>query len=122
MAGAVRVRPIGLYSLPTLNWYQYQRPGSQSLHFHVHRVAERRQRQHRAAATIRHLLVGGDAPLDGHRPIRHAAALERLQRQPRPQHDPIRRGIARRDSQRERVVAEALGRRRTRTPAAGNGG
>jgi hypothetical protein len=72
-----------------------------------------RRGTHAAAAhDVAHALVACDFPrdLDGRRG--HAAACdERLGREPRPEHDPARLGIARRDAEYERVAGELLVRR-----------
>jgi hypothetical protein len=54
-----------------------------------------------------HARILGDAPGDRHPALRHAAArLERLGRQPRPEHRPVRRRVPRGDPETERVVAQ----------------
>ena len=78
-------------------------------------MSELGHRQHGPALDdARHPIVGRDAPLDGNRMVWHAAAVERLRGQPRPQHDAIGRRIAGSDTQCERVVANLLRRRVTR--------
>ena len=92
--------------------------GPQPFDVHVHRVRPLRRRAHDAASNdLRHLVVFGDFPPDVHRNRRHAAALQRIGRQPCPQNDAGRRRIARRDAQLERRK-RAKGRRRPRPGAA----
>jgi hypothetical protein len=56
---------------------------------------------------VPHGVVGGDLPCNcnGRRQTARAVGCQRLRRQTRPQHETIRRGIARRDSKRKRRVA-----------------
>ena len=62
--------------------------------------------------------VARDLPADLDVRHRHAAAVERLRREPRPQHDAVRPRIAGRDAERERIAAEE----RLREHAARRGG
>ncbi len=75
----------------------------------VHRV---RLARHRGLLTarddLRERFVLGDLPLHLDRLVRHAAAAaQRRRREPRPQHRAVRRRVARRDPERERVAGEA---------------
>jgi hypothetical protein len=53
-----------------------------------------------------HALVGGDPPAHADGAVRHAAADQRIGGEARPQHDAVRRRVARRDAERERIGAE----------------
>ena len=56
---------------------------------------------------VPHPVVLGDSPADLDPLRRHAAAVQRIRREPRPQHDAVGRRIAGRDTERERGGLEA---------------
>ena len=82
--------------------------GLEALDFDVHRVRPLRPRRSRGRCrtTLPHRLVVGDFPADVDRLRRHAAAVQRIGREPRPEHDAVRRRIAGRDTERERRRSE----------------
>ena len=55
----------------------------------------------------REALVGGDLPRDRHRLARHAATIQEIGSQSRPQHDPARQRVAGGDPEREGIRREA---------------
>ena len=73
----------------------------------MHGVREIRRRGSGAGAHhVLHRLVARHEPFDVHRYRPHAAAGERIGREPGPKHDTVRQGIARRDTQREGIPIE----------------
>ena len=91
--GAVFVRPIWLTSLPTVKAIPILTAGLQAADLDVDAVSELRPARrvsllrHRAERAVRR-----DLPADFDVAHRHAAALERLGREPRPQHDAVGHG------------------------------
>ena len=81
--------------------------GFETRRLDVHAVAKLGTRELRTVPDdLRELAVGGDFPPDldvGHR---HAAAVERIRREPRPENDAVRQRIAGRDPERKRVRRE----------------
>ena len=84
---------------------------------HVHAVRLIGGRPDRAVTDdAAEALVPGNLVADGEDLVRHAAARqERLGREARPQHHAVRRRVARRDAQRERIHVEARPRERPRS-------
>jgi hypothetical protein len=91
----------------------------------VHGVRPVRRRVHRSAPRdFLEGVVARDFPFDRHDLVRHSAARhERLGREPRPEHDRVRLGIAGCDAERERGRRERRVRRarRERPQQAGSG-
>jgi hypothetical protein len=91
--------------------------GLESLRFHMNGVRPFRARDGGSLPDqLAHTLVGGDAPADPHLFRRHAAAVEGLGREARPQHYAVRPRVARRNAEFERIAGEP------RVSAKGHGG
>ncbi len=84
-----------LIPIPTL--------GLEAVHFDMHRVRPVGGRRDDAFLhDARHLVVERELPRDVNRRGRHAAAVRRIEREPRPEHDAVGPRIARRDAERKK--------------------
>lgn len=80
---------------------------AQAIDLHVHRMGQLRHRGSDAPLyQPAHAGVFGHEPAHRHRPRRHAAAVERVRRQPRPQHGPLWIRITGGDTKGERITPQ----------------
>ena len=97
-AGVVRVRPTLALRIAGAKAIEVPPVGIQPMHFDMHGSANAAWLTLTLCHDVFHRVVGSNFPIHFDNLVGHAAAFDRLGREPGPEHEPIGRRVARADA------------------------